>query len=168
MKQFKDNDVIYWDYSEEYKAELASKYGKDSYPYRTRITDHCLDKIIIFNSEDNNLQKDTYWGTQATRINIDSYKFTFKVQGNLDDCIELDKAKYDLEVKKYSYDSFIVLNIHNGYRCRYFIKKDAKEDLDTKIENTLADINRVKAEIIWQESRLKELENTLKALRKEN
>ena len=164
MKIYKENLVFRWEWNENKINDFKKSgvwYSGDNY--------HCKDQLAISYFYNNELWlKDTYWGSsEYFRLEPKQFKdVKFKLIADLDEHIELkDRYEYSRKQDEYKQEDLLCLQIHAGYRNRYFIKKGSepcieikKSKIQEKIDKYQREIESNQREIKWLKEDLSKLE----------
>ena len=161
----KKNDVYRWRYSDKYKNELKIKYEKDSCSYNLAVSMHCKNGLALV-IDDNLKIIDTYWSSSSEpfilKLDKDIYELEFLC--NLDDYKEIDLREYSKSEKKYNQEDLFYMNIQAGYKNRYFIKKDAREDKQIILYNLKEELNDKKSSLSNIKRDIEHLELAIKKI----
>ena len=142
----KRNDIYRWRYTEN---ELVGK----SYPY------HCKSQICICDENKGNNRKyliDTYWGSGGNESFAESdigTKIEIEFIANLDDLIE---CKYE-DFKYYKRSDCIDISHSNRPNIGYYLKKDAKKDLETMREHIDTQRKKLERDLEYYQNKLEDL-----------
>lgn len=149
MKEFKENDVFLWSWTEE---ELKKR--QDSIQAGTLYW--CCSNICIAN--DSGVLKDTFWSSSSENKIVDPEKVDLVYLGNLDD---YEKVSGEWEFENYADKDCLNLTHSNCSRGLWYVRKGAQFCPVKKKRVLEQKLHEVESEISYLNRRKEDLEREL-------